>query len=92
MLTLPPEDYYRLSQAMLGYRKASGSGYVVKNYGRGLFMIKDDSRGQGRCIFFSARQEQGDELLTALLVYKKESREVPARVIEAARKRLRGMD
>lgn len=67
MLAVPREDYYRLSEAMLAYRKDLRSGYVVKNYGDGLMMVKDDSHGQGRCIFFSVHKVDGEEVLTALV-------------------------
>jgi len=40
-------------------------------------MLKDSSRGQGRSLFFSTSQEGGVEVLTLLLVYKKESHEAP---------------
>lgn len=85
---LPKEDFLHLTQAMLAFRKAQGSGYVVKNYGDGLLMLKDDSKGQGRCLFFSIRKQGDEEVLTALVVYKKESQEAPARVIKKARQRM----
>ncbi len=89
MRDLPQEDYFRLSQAMLAYRMDTGSGYVVKNYGEGLMMVRDGSHGAGRCLFFSVREEQGVEVLVALLVYKKESQEAPKRVIDTARQRMK---
>lgn len=52
-------------------------------------MVKDDSHGQGRCLFFSVRREGSEEVLTALLVYKKESQEAPKWVHDTARKWMR---
>ena len=69
--TLSHEDFRRLTEAMLAYRLDKGGGYVVKSYGDGLMMVKDSTHGQGRCLFFSVRIERGEEILTALLVYKK---------------------
>lgn len=89
MRALPQEDYHRLSAAMLAYRLAAASGFQVKNYGQGVMMIKDDSRGQGRCLFFTVRQEGGEEVLTALLVYKKEGQKAPTNQIAVARARMR---
>lgn len=86
---LPPDDYFRLGEAMLAYRRDEGRGYVVKNYGDGLMMVKDAAQGQGRCLFFSVRIERGEEILTALLVYKKESQETPQRILDTARRRMR---
>lgn len=63
-------------------------GFVVKSYGDGLMMIKAANHTQGRCLFFTVREEQGDEVLTALVAYKKETQEAPERVIETARKRM----
>ena len=86
---LPLEDHLCLQQTMLAYRSGEGEGYVVRNYGEGLMMVKDAAQGQGRCLFFSVHLERGTEILTALLVYKKESQEAPQRVLDTARRRLR---
>ena len=86
-LALPSEDASSLKFAMESYQWDLGTGYVVKNYGQGLYMIKDSSHGQGRCLFFRTVAGQ-PERLVALLIYKKESQEAPARVIETARKRM----
>ena len=88
MRALPKEAYHKLSEAMLAYRLDTRVGYVVKGYGDGLMMVKDDSHGAGRCLFFTVREEAGVDVLVALLVYKKESEEAPKRVIDAARKRM----
>ena len=70
---------------------------MVKNYGGGLYMIKDRSHGQGRCLYFTRMVEAASEgpnaeeieNLVALLFYKKESQEAPGRVLETARARLK---
>ena len=85
---LPSEDFYRLTAAMKAYRLDQKVGYVVRSYGDGLMMVKDDSHGQGRCVFFAVREVAGEEVLTALLVYKKETQEAPKRVLDAARRRM----
>lgn len=87
MRALPKEAYHKLSEAMLAYRLDTRIGYVVRNYGDGLMMVKDDSHGAGRCLFFTIHEEAGVDVLVALLVYK-ESEEAPKRVIDAARRRM----
>ena len=70
---------------------------VVKNYGDGLYMIKDRSRGQGRCLYYTrivSAVNRGSEVertenLAALLFYKKETQEAPGHVLETARARLK---
>jgi hypothetical protein len=52
-LALPSEDASSLKFAMESYPWDLGTGYFVKNYGQGLFMIKDSSHGHGRCLFFT---------------------------------------
>jgi len=47
-LALSSEDASSLKFAMQSYQWDLGSGYVVRNYGGGLFMIKDSSHRQGR--------------------------------------------
>lgn len=78
---------------MRAYARDLGIGYEVKAYGGGLMMVKDASRGQGRCLFFALRREaDGSETIVALLVYKKESQEAPKRVLETARRRMGEME
>jgi hypothetical protein len=86
--TLPSADLRDLTHAMSLYQQNAGVGYTVKNYGDDLMMIKGSK--QGRCLWFAIGESQnGVEILIALLVYKKEGQEVPARVMERARERLR---
>lgn len=85
---LPKQAFLDLTYAMESYAADLKSGYVVDHYGQGLLMIKDDSKGSGRCLFFAVRKHDDQEVLTMLLVYKKESQEAPKRVIETARKRM----
>jgi hypothetical protein len=87
---LPQRDYADLTQAMKAYRQDIGAGYELKNYGGGLMMVKSSSGTQGRCLFFTIREEAGVEVLTALLIYKKETQEVPRRIEETARERMEG--
>ena len=89
-MKIPDDDRRRLKLAMFNYRIDAGVGYEVKTYGGGLMMVRDSSHGSGRCLFFSVGVEKGEEILTALLVYKKESQEAPARILETARTRMRG--
>ena len=89
MKALPTEDYKRLRLAMFNYARDIQVAYRVESYGDGLMMVTDAARGQGRCLFFSVRIENGVELLTALLVYKKESQKAPKRILDLARQRMR---
>ncbi|MGV3616128.1 MAG: hypothetical protein ACO1SV_12405 [Fimbriimonas sp.] len=94
--SLPEDDATALRVAMKSYQIDLGTGYEVKNYGGGLIMLKDRSRGQGRCLFFrkelvvDAATGEEWERLVVVLVYKKESMEVPARVLDTARARMEG--
>jgi hypothetical protein len=49
-------------------------------------MIK--GRGQGRCLFFGKESIDGVERLIVLLIYKKESQDVPERILRTARDRM----
>jgi len=51
-------------------------------------MLTDGGRGQGRCLFFSTVELKDEELLVALLFYKKETSRAPERLVNAARKRM----
>ena len=86
--TIPHPDQRKLFFAMENYRDNTGIVYVVKNYGDGLMMIKDRSKGSGRCLFFTVREVEGVEQLVMLIAYKKESDEVPAAVLSTARERM----
>ena len=89
-MDVPSDDRRRLKLAMFNYRIGAGIGYEVRSYGEGLMMVKDASHGAGRCLFFTVGVMEGEETLTALLVYKKESQEAPARVIDTACRRMKG--
>ena len=86
---LPYEDRKALFEAMKAYRMHIGTGYQVDSYGGGLFRIKPSNRTQGRCLFFSQEERNGEVVLTALLAYKKEGRKAPKSQIETARRRMR---
>lgn len=86
-LALTRADFRDLTHAMAQYQRGEESGYIVKNYGDGLMMIKGNR--QGRCLWFSTdRIEDGIQVLTALLVYKKETMRVPDRILQTARERM----
>lgn len=75
-----------LKWAMECYQSSRDVNYTVKNYGNDLLMIK--GRGQGRCLFFGQEIVDDMERLIVLLIYKKESQEVPTRVLKTARERM----
>lgn len=89
---LPRKDMIDLFEAMKAYRMEVETGWVVKNYGNGLLMIKPSNKGAGRCLFFAVRSVsrggQNVEELIALLAYKKESQDVPKAHIRTARSRM----
>jgi hypothetical protein len=87
-LSIPLTDMIALFDAMRLYALEAPGGFVVKSYGKGLMMIKATNQTSGRCLFFTVSDTEGDQALTALLAYKKESDEVPARVLTTARQRM----
>ncbi len=87
MLALTQEDKAKLHSAMKECRQNSGIGYIVKSYGNEVMMIRANDHSQGRCLFFSVSEVNGVQILTALVVYKKEKDEVPASVLKRAEKR-----
>lgn len=74
---------------MNAYAREIEGRYVLKNYGDGLLMVKATNQTQGRVLFFAVHEENGVEILTALLAYKKETQEVLANIMATARQRLR---
>ncbi len=89
LAALAREDLRALRFAMFHYGAESGAHCRVENYGKGLMMVTNSGRGQGRCLFFTVRIEDGVESLTALLVYKKESQKAPQAILDTARRRMR---
>jgi phage-related protein len=85
---LPFEDRKALFEAMKAYRMELGIGYLVNSYGGGLYRIKSSNRTQGRCLFFTQEERNGEVLLTALLAYKKVGNKAPKAQIETARRRM----
>ncbi len=85
---IPSTDLADLFGAMKAYRQELDGGFTIKRYGDGLMMIKANNRSQGRCLFFSLKEDDGVEVLTALLAYKKETNEVPKRLLDTARDRM----
>ena len=79
---------------MENYQQDTGVAYKIKSYGDGLKMITDSGHGQGRCLFFRSElitnPHSGEqrERLVALLVYKKESQNVPEAILRSARHRM----
>lgn len=91
---IPGRDLAALFRAMKKFGLYDPSGWVVKDYGDDLRMIKAANQSQGRCLFFTTREVLGNngeahEELVVLLAYKKETQEAPAAVIERARQRMR---
>jgi len=86
--SIPYEERARLFRAMKLYASFAEIGYVVKNYGSGLHMIKR-SDGQGRCLFFLSHEEEGVQTLVALLAYKKETQKLPERLRRLALERMK---
>lgn len=62
------------------------AGYVIKDYGDGILMIKATNGTSGRCLFFTIDEDE-PTLAVALLGYKKEGTEAPKAVIQTARER-----
>ena len=89
MLAVREEDRRKLKFAMASYASDIGANDRLENYGDGLMMITDSSRGQGRCLFFTVANVDGEEVLTALLVYKKETQRAPRRLLDTALQRMR---
>ena len=85
-LDLPRESAKDLKWAMENYQSGRDANYTVKNYGGDLLMLK--GRGQGRCLFCGREVVDDYERLIVLLIYKKESKEVPERVLKTARERM----
>lgn len=86
-LTIPQPDQGALKYAMERYGKGQNVGWVLKNYGDGLMMLKAKNRSAGRCLFFMI-SETDPARFVALLFYKKESDEAPAHIMETARQRM----
>lgn len=88
---LSRDDFADLRLAMHRYQLGIELGYTVKAYEGGLMMIKGSR--QGRCLWFHEGDfEDGVRILTALLVYKKESQEVPERVLRTAKARMKQVE
>ena len=85
---LPVEDRQSLFKAMKAYGEVAESGFVVKDYRGGLYMLKPTNRTQGRCLFFRKVKKSDSETLVALLIYKKESLEVLRNILATAKQRL----
>jgi len=86
-LDLPRESARDLKWAMVNHQNGRELNYTLRNYGDDLLMIK--GHGQGRCLFFGKEVAGDEEKLIVLLIYKKESQEVPERVLRTARDRMR---
>ena len=82
---IPQPDRGALFHAQDRYAKGENAGFVVKDYGGGLLMLKK-ARMAGRCLFFPY-EEEGEVYLIFLLAYKKEADEAPSHLIDAARQR-----
>ena len=70
------------------YADDAGIGYIVKNYGDGLMMIKPKDT-QGRCLFFTVIETSERQTLVALLAYKKEGQKLSERLRKLASERMK---
>ena len=85
---LPVEDRAKLYRAMSRYAdlRLGDEPFpaVVKDYGKGIWMIRHASHeAQGRLLFCKKRM-QNDTKFVILVVYKKETQSVPARILRTA--------
>lgn len=85
-LYLPRESARDLKWAMENYQSGRDVIYTAKSYGGNLMMIKGS--GQGRCLFFGSEVVDDIERLIVLLIYKKESQDLPERILRTARERM----
>ena len=74
---------------MGNYARDTGANYRIESYGDGLMMVTDAGNGQGRCLFFAVREVRGEEVLTALTVYKKEGRKADRTALARAERRMK---
>jgi phage-related protein len=85
--TIPQPHRAALYAAMSAYAQDLAVRYVVKSYGDGLKMVKASNGTAGRCLFF--HESKSDSLIcVAVLFYKKESDEIPQRLLSAAKARM----
>ena len=84
---IPQPHRAALYAAMSAYAQDLPIRYVVKPYGDGLMMIKASNGTAGRCLFFHD-SESGALICVAVLFYKKESDEVPQRILSTAKARM----
>ena len=84
-LSLPTDDFLRLTAAMKLYQLGSEIGFRHKTYKNGIEMITDSGHGQGRCLFFV----QAGACMIVLAIYKKESQSVPSRILKLVNERRR---
>ena len=89
LLTVPQPDRRALTTAMARFGQGLEGGFVTKDYGNDVQMIKATNRTAGRCLFFTVDRSSEDENLVALLFYKKEADDALAALVEAARERRR---
>ena len=89
LAALPLEDHKALVLAMEAYRQFRESGFTHKHYPKGVEMVTDAGNWQGRCLFFSLGLFGEVEILVVVLVYKKETQELPTQILRLAQDRKR---
>ena len=57
---LPSRDAASLFRAMKRYAIDERPGWIVKDYGEGLLMIKAANQTQGRCLFFTIQKSTAE--------------------------------
>lgn len=63
---------------------------MIRSYGDGIFMIRHRQKEyQGRVLFHVTKSEPDYQELTILTAYKKETQDVPAKVLKTAKKRMK---
>jgi hypothetical protein len=76
-----------LMAVMLDHELENPGPILIQDYGGGVLCIRhQNGRYQGRCLFSEAETE-----LMIPTVYKKEAQEVPQRVLDRARARLKSI-
>ncbi|MBS1718123.1 MAG: type II toxin-antitoxin system RelE/ParE family toxin [Armatimonadetes bacterium] len=88
---LPVKDRAKLLALMEHYAvvgNGNPSPARIDDYGGGLYRLRHiKSAYQGRVIFFSSHKAEGNERLVVLTVFKKETRSIPASILDRARAR-----
>ena len=86
--SVPQSDRLDLLDAMDAFLKLEGINYQVDTYATGIKRLRHTNHSSGRCLFFiEERTRNGETVLIALTIYKKEKDEVPTQIMERAMRR-----